>query len=314
MYSTLPHRIPKLLLLDGTGVVRRVWDAVQGEDTPERAEGALRSSWGSVLRGCREHEPTHFVAAFDHGGPTWRHRLDPHYKSGHQPPSQHLAAALPGFLDRSNAHGLRTLRMPDVEADDTIGTLAVKAASRGFEVVVLSTDKDMLALIQHGVLVYDHFQSEWRDEAYVQARFGISSRQMTDFLALMGDETDGIPGIAGIGPKTAARLLNTYGSLKHVLAAAPEIRGKLGERLRGHGAVARLSYELATLKTDVPMILSPRDIQIPASLVAHLSAMPAPRIVPTSPMLRIRAVQDSKRIESEPIPQHPSGTERRLRM
>jgi len=311
MEHTLPPLKPKLLLVDGTSIVRRVFEAVKGDDTPERAEGALNSSWGSFMRTLREHEPTHFLAAFDHGGETWRHRLYPQYKIDRKPMSAHLSAALPGFLERLNNAGMRTLRVPDVEADDTLTTLALKAVDRGFEVVLLASDKDLYKLLDSGVRVYDHFLSEWRDAQWVRERYGVTPDKMTDFLALMGDDTDGIPGVNGVGEKTAARLLNEYGDLEGVITAAGDIKGKLGERIRDSFAVARLSRQLATMRADVPLGITPRDIQLPAALVAHMQSMPQPRLVRTSPMARdIGPAHQAAQAQATPA----AGKTRRLKM
>lgn len=284
MNLDIPNSKPKLLLADGTGIVRRVWDAIKGDDTAERAEGAVRSSVLSILRGLREHEPTHFLAAFDHGGETWRHRRYPHYKIDRTPMSAHLASAIPGLLVRLSEQGLQSRMVPDVEADDTLTTIARKAASRGFEVVVLTTDKDMLVLLAHGIQIYDHFQMVWRDKAYVAERYGILPHQMTDYLALTGDDSDCIPGVHGVGPKKASKLLNEFGDLEAILSAAHGIKGHLGEQLLLHADTARLSRDLATMKTDVELGLAPRDIQISAAMAAHIGSMPEPKIVRTSPM------------------------------
>ena len=314
MEHLLPPQKPKLLLVDGTSIVRRVFEAVKGDDTPERAEGSLNSSWGSFMRALREHEPTHFLAAFDHGGETWRHRLFSQYKADRKPMSAHLHAALPGFLERLNSAGMRTLRVPDVEADDTLTTLALKAVERGFEVVLLASDKDLYKLLASGVCIYDHFQSEWRDAEWVQERYGVTPDKMTDYLALMGDDVDGIPGVDGVGEKIAARLLSEYGDVEGVIAASDDIKGKLGERLRDSFAVARLSRRLATMRTDVPLGLTPRDIQLPAALVAHIQTMPQPRLVRTSPMAReigqAHQAAQAAQSQSEPVARQA----RRLRM
>lgn len=265
----------RLLLIDGFSIVRRVFEAVPGDDTPEKAAGSLKSSWGSILRAIKETSPTHFLAVFDAGGDTWRHRLYQEYKAARKPMSEHLRDALPAFFEGMQDHGLRTLQVKDVEADDTMATIAIKAISRGFEVVIATTDKDMCRLIHDGVRIRDHFTPAWRDEAYVQKKFGIPSRLMGDMLALMGDETDGIPGIFGVGPKTAAKLLNEYGGLDAVLAAAStdldplkcEIKGAVGEKLREQAGLARLSRDLATLKLDVPIGLTPNELRLPASML-----------------------------------------------
>lgn len=291
---------PKLLLVDGTSVVRRVFEAVKGGSDAERAVGAMNSSWGSFMRALREHEPTHFLAAFDYGGETWRHRLFSAYKSGRKPVAPELLAELPGFLERMNNGGMRTLRVPDVEADDTVTTLALKAVARGFEVVVLASDKDLYKLLESGVRVYDHFQSEWRDSAWVQQRFGVNPAQMTDYLALMGDDVDGIPGVPDVGEKKAARLLAEYGTLDAVLAAAESIKGALGQRLVESADAARLSRQLATLKTDVPLGITPRDIQLPAHLVAHIQRMPEPTYVRTTPAAAVAAMSMAEQQTTTP--------------
>jgi len=280
--SPLPRINQKLLIVDGLSIVRRVYEAVKGDDTPERADGALKSSWFSILRALREHEPTHFLAAFDHRGPTWRHELYPEYKANRRPMAQALTDAMPEFIEHLNNSGLRSLSVPGVEADDTMSTLAVRAVSRGFDVVVLTSDKDMYFLLEHGVQVYDHFMSEWRDHDWIRSHFGVEPAQMTDFLALMGDETDGIPGIEQVGIKTAAKLLNQFGTLDAVLDNAHLIAGKLGEKIRSSVDIARLSRQLATVDLDVDIGISPRDIVLPASLISLLSIAPEPKLVRTS--------------------------------
>ena len=269
----------RLLLIDGLNIVRRVYEAIPGDDTPAKADGALKSSWASILRAISETRPTHFLAAFDHGGPTWRHEVYPEYKADRTPMPQVLRDALPAFLARMDAAGLKTMSAPGVEAEDTITSLGLKAKARRFTVVVASTDKDVLWLIEQGIEVRDHFTSVYRDEAYVQLKHAVPSRLMVDLLALMGDDTDGIPGVKGVGPITAAKLLNEHGSLDAVLAAAePDpltglslIKGAVGEKLRVHADMARLSRQLATLKTDVKMNFSPNDIRLPPSVSEMIS-------------------------------------------
>lgn len=320
MDIALPSAKPRLILADGTGIVRRVYEAVKGEDTPERAEGALRSSWGSFLRALREHEPTHFLAAFDHGGETWRHRLFADYKLDRKPMAEALSAALPGFLERMNNAGMRTLRVPDVEADDTIATLALRAAARGFDVIVLASDKDLLRLLDHGIRIYDHFQSEWRDHLWVKERYGVTPAQMTDYLALMGDDIDGIPGVVGVGEKTAPKLLADYGDLDGVLANAAHVKGKVGERLREGAEIARLSRALATLKSDVELGITPRDIRLPAQLIEHAQSMPAPRVVQTAHSAEsvAKRLDDAQWVVGEareiPAAEQRAQASRRLRM
>ncbi|MEJ6002779.1 5'-3' exonuclease [Paucibacter soli] len=302
----------KLLIADGTGIVRRVNEAVHGDIEDDRIAGVIRSTWQSLLRGIREHEPTHFLAAFDHPGKNWRHDLFAEYKLDRSPMPESLSGAMPSFMEHLNNSGLRAMSVPGVEADDTISTLATKAAARGFEVIVLTSDKDMLGLLDFGVQVYDHFGSKWRDHAWVLEHFGVSPSQMTDLLALMGDETDGIPGVAGVGVKKAAKLLSQYGTLDAILENAHLVAGKLGESIRASADVARLSRALATMKFDLLLGIAPRDLELPAALLADLYAAPEPRLIRTSPS--VEAIhQASEHAQHQSAHPHDARQIRRLR-
>lgn len=251
-----------LLLIDGLNIVRRVYEAIQEDDSPQKAEGALQSSRGSIQRALNNHKPTHFLAVFDAGGHTFRHDIYPQYKAGRKPMPDALRNALPGFLDSLNAEGLKATQVPGVEADDVIATLAIRAVSRGFTVIVLSTDKDLCALAEYGVLIIDHFKEILRDEAWIQDKHGVPSNKLRDYLALMGDASDNVPGIKGVGQKTAAQWIHQYGSLEGVLAAAKDIKGKLGDNLRSSIDVARLSQQLIQLKTDVDIQITPKELAL----------------------------------------------------
>ena len=242
----------KLLAIDGLNIVRRVYEASPEPDSPEKAALALRHAWSSFRNLLAAHEPTHVLAAFDFGGPTWRHALYPRYREQRAPMPACLREALPAFFARLADAGIRALVLPDVEADDVIGTGVLRwlAEGRG-AAVVATTDKDLHGLIADGALVWDHFKGEWHDDAWVRARFGVAPEQLVDLLALMGDATDGVPGVSKVGMKTAARLLNAYGDLDAVMAGAGILKTPLGERLRAEREILYLSRELVRLKTDV---------------------------------------------------------------
>lgn len=250
----------KLLLLDGLNIVRRIYEAIPGDGSPEKAEGAMRSSLFSIRRAISEIQPTHFLGIFDAEGPNWRHAIYDKYKEDRKPMCAHLRAILPSILSSLNAEGLKTEQTPGVEAEDVIATIGIKAIARGFKVVAISNDKDLCSLISHGIEIRDHFKQEWRDEAWVQAKFGIPSKLICDFLALKGDDTDGIPGVHGVGDVIAAKWLNTYGGLDSLLNHAHEIKGKVGESLRASIEVARMSRQLSNLKMDVPLKITPKEL------------------------------------------------------
>ncbi len=248
----MSENVNKLLAIDGLNIVRRVYEASPEPDSPEKADIALRHALSSFRNLIAAHEPTHVLAAFDFGGPTWRHALYPRYREQRAPMPQCLRDALPGFHARLEQAGLRVLMLPDVEADDVIGTGVLRwlAEGRG-EAIIATTDKDLHGLIAHGALVWDHFKGEWHDDAWVRARFGVPPELLVDLLALMGDVTDGVPGVSKVGMKTAAKLLNAYGDLDAVMAGAGILKTPIGERLRAERDILYMSRELVRLKTDV---------------------------------------------------------------
>jgi len=242
----------KLLAIDGLNIVRRVYEASPEPDSDLKASIALRHALSSFRNVLEAHAPTHVLAAFDYGGHNWRHALYPRYREGRAPMPSYLREALPGFHQRLREVGLHVVTIPEVEADDVIATGVTRwlAEGRG-EAIVATTDKDLHCLIADGALVWDHFKGEWHDDAWVRARFGVAPERMLDLLALMGDPTDGVPGVDKVGMKTAARLLNAYGDLDAVMAGAGILKTPLGERLRAGREILALSRQLVQLKIDV---------------------------------------------------------------
>lgn len=252
----------RLLLIDGTNVLRRIYAANQDPDSAEKMEQAVETTLRSLQRALRDHEPSHALAVFDHGGETWRHRLYPEYKAERSPAPAPLTDGVPGLLERIKRElGVTCLRLPDVEADDVLALVARRwlGSGRG-PAIVLSTDKDLCQLVADGAIVYHHFARETRDAAWINAKFGIRAGQLTDFLALQGDGVDGIPGVPGIGPKSAARLLAEHGDLETILAKADSIGGAVGKKLKDHADLARLSRRLVCFATDMTLGCCWRDL------------------------------------------------------
>jgi protein Xni len=247
----------RLLAIDGLNIVRRVYEASPEPDTAEKAEIALRHALSSFRKLLGGHAPSHVLAAFDHGGPTWRHALYAGYRAGRAPMPEALRDGLPGFYQRLAGFGVPVVSLAGVEADDVIGTAVTRWLGEGRgEAVIASTDKDLHGLIAHGALVWDHFKSEWHDEAWVEHKFGVPAALLPDLLALMGDVSDSIPGVSKVGLKTGARLLRAYGGLDAVMAGAGILKGPLGERLRKERDTLYLSRQLVQLKTDVRLGVS----------------------------------------------------------
>ncbi|HYD61779.1 MAG TPA: 5'-3' exonuclease H3TH domain-containing protein [Noviherbaspirillum sp.] len=252
----------KLLAIDGLNIVRRVYEANPDEDSPEKAEIALRNAFSSFRRLLDTHQPTHVLAAFDFGGLTWRNEIHPQYRAYRTPMPPVLRERLPGFYDMLPSLGLKVLCLERVEADDVIATAVLRWLGEGRgDAIVSSTDKDLHVLISFGALLWDHFKNEWHDRAWVEKKFGVTPEMLTDLLALCGDSTEGIPGVEGIGQKSAAKLLNAYKTLEGIMAGAGILLTATGQKLRAGRDMAFLSRELVKLKTDVRLGVTWKTLQ-----------------------------------------------------
>lgn len=237
---------------DGYNIVRRVYGAVPGDDTLEKVEGALKSSLGSFKRALKDFEPTHVLAAFDHEGRTFRHDMYPGYKADRKPMPDILRQAMPAFFDTLRDIGIPVVCIEGVEAEDVLTTVSLKwrTAGKG-RAVLMCTDKDAAQLVAGGVEVRDQFQQIWLDDEWCQKKFGVPVALIGDCLALMGDATDGIPGVPKVGAKTAAKLLLQYGDIDGILANIGDIKGAVGKLLQENVDSLLLSRELVALKPDV---------------------------------------------------------------
>ena len=254
---------PRLLLLDGTSVVRRVYEAVPGDDSPSRVEGALSASLHSIMRSLKEHQPTHFLAAFDAGGKTWRHGLMPEFKANRPQMYQGLRDNMPVLFSRLDDHKFAWACAEGVEADDVIATIAKKAVHRGFEVIVASNDIDMCVLLADGVKVYGHFSKEWRGLNWLSRVHGIAPHQIPDYLAMIGDEGKGIRGVPGVGTSRAKAMLNEYGDLETILEHIMDITGKFTWLMRTMGEELLLWRNVLRLKFDCPVSIRPAELALP---------------------------------------------------
>ena len=206
----------------------------------------------------KREKPTHLVLAMDPSGPTFRHEAYPPYKAQRQKMPEDLAANIPYAFELAAALKIPVVRVDGFEADDVMGTLAVKGAAAGFDVYMATPDKDAAQLVRPGVRLYRPSRGGEEAEIYdvetVCAHWHLAApAQMIDYLALAGDSSDNIPGIRGVGEKTAADLLARFGDVDGILAAAPTLKGKLAERVANGAADARISKFLATIRTDVPI-------------------------------------------------------------
>jgi len=215
----------------------------------------LANGLQSILK---KEQPTHAVLAMDPGGPTFRHEAYAPYKAQRQKMPEDLASSIPYAFELAEALKIPVVRVDGFEADDVMGTLAVKGAAAGFDVYMATPDKDAAQLVRPGVKLYRPAHAgdaaEIYDEAKVCEHWHLTSpRQMIDYLALAGDASDNIPGIRGVGEKTAADLLSKYGDVEGILANQPKLKGKLAEKVFAGREDAKISKFLTTIRTDVPI-------------------------------------------------------------
>ena len=244
----------RLVLIDGSSYLYRAFHGLpalsnaQGEPT-----GALFGVF-NMLRASLKEKPDCAAFVVDAPGPTFRDQLYPQYKAHRPPMPDDLRAQIEPMLTMVQALGLPILRVPGVEADDVIGTLALQGATRGMAVTISTGDKDFAQLVRPGVTLINTMSGTRLDsDAGVIEKFGVRADQIVDLLALMGDSVDNIPGVAKCGPKTAAKWLADYDTLDGVIAHADRIGGKIGENLRAAVPQLPLSRLLATIKTDVAL-------------------------------------------------------------
>jgi len=249
---------PKLVLVDGSGYLYRAFHALppltnsRGEPT-----GAVLGVLNMIQKLIKEEQPRYMAIVFDAPGKTFRDQLFEEYKAQRAPMPDDLRAQLQPLLDCVKHMGLPLLRVEGVEADDVIGTLACQAAARDMDVLISTGDKDMAQLVDERITLINTMTNSRLDRAGVKSKFDVFPEQIVDYLALVGDTSDNIPGVAKVGPKTAAKWLNDYGTLDNLVANANAIAGKVGESLRASLDDLELSRRLATLDTKVPLDYAP---------------------------------------------------------
>jgi DNA polymerase-1 len=249
---------PRLFLIDGSSQMYRAYHAMRGSGLSGPGGKSTHAVYifVTMLRKLiQDHQPQYLAASFDLAGPTFRSEMAVDYKANRAPMPPDLAEQIPWVHEACEALGVPILTSERYEADDVIGTLAAKATAEGFEVAIVTGDKDFFQLVHDGITVYNpRDDGTWFDADGVKEKFGVSPSQVIDVLALMGDSIDNIKGVPGIGEKGARDLIATYGSLESLLAHASEVSNKrYREGLLGHADDARQSRELARIRTDVPV-------------------------------------------------------------
>jgi DNA polymerase-1 len=256
---------PDLVLVDGSSYVYRAFHALPPlSNSRGEATGAIHGVLNMLVKFVKEYQPKRIAVVFDAPGKTFRDELFAEYKAHRPPMPNDLRSQIEPLLTILRAQGLPILREEGVEADDVIGTLACRAAREGHSVLISTGDKDMAQLVDGSITLINTMSNSVLDRAGVKAKFDVHPEQIIDYLALVGDSSDNIPGIEKVGPKTAAKWLGQYGTVDNLIAHAQEIGGKVGENLRAGLATLELSRKLATIRTNLDMPLSSEQL-IPAA-------------------------------------------------
>ena len=249
----------KFLAVDGFNLIRRIFEARHAETGADMA-AVVQAASRSLGRALQQHKPTHAAVVLEHHDKTWRHLLYPEYKANRSPPPELLLTNLTLFREAFQALGVISCSVPSYEADDVVGTIAHVVSAHDGDVIILSTDKIYLQLIDDRVLVFDHFNEALRDAGYVMAEYGILVSQFVDYLALVGDQSTNVKGVPGVGPKTALDLLVHHKTLDDLLAAEDQDAATRKVQAAAHDATR--SRQLLTLKTDVELGLNLKSFRL----------------------------------------------------
>ncbi|MBI4519112.1 MAG: DNA polymerase I [Deltaproteobacteria bacterium] len=260
----MPRPSAHVFLIDGSSYIYRAFFALPPLTSPSGAPTNAAFGFASMtLKLLREVKPQYLAVVFDAPGGTFRDTLFEAYKANRPRMPDDLVAQLPLVREVVAALGVRSLTIAGVEADDVIATLTERFARAGTDCVVITADKDLMQLVGPHVRLWDTMRDRWTDEAGVRERFGVLPKQVVDVMALMGDSIDNIPGVKGIGEKTAMALIQEFGSLDSVLESADEVERsalrnakRVAALLREGAAAARLSRDLARVRRDVPLALA----------------------------------------------------------
>ena len=251
------------LVIDGLNLIRRVYAGVpESEDLAEYEKRVVTGCLASINKARRRQQPSHGLCVMDSREPSWRHRDYPPYKTNRPPMPAALQAMLDNIVSAIGAEGIKVISHKGYEADDVIASIAVHIAQAGGQITILSTDKSLCQVLQPGVSIYDHFSDRYLDHEHIRQRYEISPQQLSVYQALVGETSVNIPGVHGIGKRTAIKLIHDHGDLKSILAAADNIGGNIGNKLREGRDDARLALHLLTLKTDLNLGLNLKEFRL----------------------------------------------------
>ena len=255
--------MPPFVLVDGSYFLFRAFHALPPLTTSTGLQtNAIRGAISAIQKLMRRVQPTHMAVIFDTPEPTFRHELSPIYKGDRPSMPDELAQQIPYLHALIRALGIPLHMLPGAEADDIIGTLAKRAEKEGYQVLISTGDKDMAQLVTEKVTLEDSFKDKPMDIAGVIEKFGVRPDQIIDYLTLMGDASDGIRGVPGVGAKTAAKLLNEYDSIGGILENVDNIKGKVGQSIKDNVEGIALDHQLASIIIDLDLNLTYEDLKL----------------------------------------------------
>ncbi|MCC6964945.1 MAG: DNA polymerase I [Nitrospira sp.] len=258
--------MPALYLIDGSAYIYRAFFALPPLNNSKGLQtNAVYGFTTMLMKVLREHRPDYVAVVFDEKGPTHRHEAFKEYKAQRPPMPQGMSAQVPYIHRVVEALSLPVIRQAGYEADDLIGTLARKGEGEGLDVVIVTSDKDMFQLLTPKTRIYDPVKDKWFSEADSLVRFGVEPARVVEIMGLMGDTSDNIPGVKGIGEKTAVKLITQFGTIEELLRRVEEVTpAKIKNLLLEQGDNARMSRQLATIQLDCPIEFAPAHFQAKA--------------------------------------------------
>ena len=262
-------------LIDGSAYIHRAFHAIAGlANSRGMPTNAVFGFTRMLIKLMEERRPEYAAMVFDARGPTFRHEIFPAYKANRPPMPEELSVQIPLIKQVTAAYRLPVVELPGYEADDVIGTLARRLEAEGYAVVMVTGDKDYVQLVGERASIWDPMKDAATDLASVRANLGVEPAQMVDVMGLSGDATDNIPGVPGIGPKTALELIRTHGSIERLYADLPSVaRPKLREKLDAFREQAFLSRRLAAIDTRAPVALETAALRLSGPDTAALAAL-----------------------------------------
>jgi DNA polymerase-1 len=265
---------PPIILVDGSSYLYRAFHAMPGLNNSEgQPTGAIYGVINMTRSLLKQYQPENIAMIFDAKGKTFRDDLYPEYKANRPPMPDEMRSQVPFLYEIIEAMGMPLLVIEGVEADDVIGTLAAQAVEKSLDVLISTGDKDMAQLVNERVTLVNTMDNRVTDIDGVNERFGVKADKFIDYLTLVGDTADNIPGVPKVGPKTAARLISEYGDLDGLISHADEVKGKLGENLRDSLEFLPLSRDLVTIRCQLDLPLALDELKIKEADEARLKEL-----------------------------------------